>query len=476
MLARGLAAPEEDIDSYLLLTPAVEIANDFAYAHYGKAVIDGEVDSIWESFSAIPISTQVDYKTEPAEPADFFGFFQALWDEDGIYLLIKVVDDQLLFSKGSSIELFFSTSYTRRWGGWSEFGYNFINDTYLILKHDEDPLLFRHGFTSWKGSWDTEETAEGVVFELSTITAKRYLAEIFIPWETINPANEISKNVFYGEYGVFLTPLKDGNSSRYAITEFPIKNFIGFEVFLSDSDNANGVTDNMIAWSGGQGSYTRARLATDQFGTLILKNENVEKLRAKSFSSGWDKEGKSIPTKREFYAYTFADEHSQPEWVGVEIITDPSFEGRYSVVEIEPLANTTGVERSGKVVLRYKLTNGWTNLPPDPFTNDPITVWQDGTGFFRSAKYTIGYDQGWKWNGLGFIWEGAWPFVYILNSDSWIYLFQEAYEGEATSAKLAEIEETGAYLYDFNTDKFGYLITPELPDYWLWDDGWILAE
>lgn len=61
-----------------------------------RPVIDGEADPVWRTCTAWPIDHLILQSDAMPEPNDISGSIQMLWDDHGLYLLIRVTDDTLV--------------------------------------------------------------------------------------------------------------------------------------------------------------------------------------------------------------------------------------------------------------------------------------------------------------------------------------------------------------------------------------------
>ena len=87
----------------------------------------------------------------------------------------------------------------------------------------------------------------------------------------------------------------------------------------------------------------------------------------------------------------------------------------------------------------------WGTHPLWIVTQDSLGRWgqwaqTDITLTLLVSAYTYDLGQGWKYNGLGFIYDGFYPFVFVWSISGWLYC-----EG---------VTEEGYYAYDFNNARW----------------------
>jgi endo-1,4-beta-xylanase len=138
-------------------------------AAYGTPTIDGDVDSIWEDAMTLPVSQ---YQTA-WQGAN--GTAQALWDEENLYVLVKVSDSSLDKSSENpweqdSVEVFVDEN-----NGKTTF-------------YEEDDGQYRVNYSN-EASFNPAGIEEG--FESATVTADNgYTVEFKIPLRTIEPSDQ----------------------------------------------------------------------------------------------------------------------------------------------------------------------------------------------------------------------------------------------------------------------------------------------
>jgi len=154
-------------------------------ATYGTPVIDGVIDSIWNSTPAMQVNRyQMAWQGAT-------GTAKALWDESNLYVLVQVNDDQLNKANANaweqdSIEVFVDE--------------NNAKTTY----YEADDGQYRVNYDN-ETSFNPESIAEG--FESATaVDGTNYVVEVKIPFKTITPGD----NVKIG-FDVQINDAKDGS-------------------------------------------------------------------------------------------------------------------------------------------------------------------------------------------------------------------------------------------------------------------------
>ncbi|MDX2110802.1 MAG: beta-galactosidase [Verrucomicrobiota bacterium] len=121
-------------------------------------------------------------------------------------------------------------------------------------------------------------------------------------------------------------------------------------------------------------------------------------------------------------------------WITLTNATSGTGSMFYIKYKVSP--NPNPVARTGTI---------WVN-------NQPFYVKQDAGSLF-AADTTANLGGGWKWNKLGYVYDGYFPFVYIWSTQQWLYIFMPA-------------TEDGFFLYDFNLKQFGYTYRSAYPWYY----------
>jgi len=82
----GMAVNAQDIETYT----ALKVAGD------NVPVIDGTIDAIWKDVEMVPLAKVPEHSniTVPdPDPTDFYAEYGMLWNADGIFVVMKIVDD-----------------------------------------------------------------------------------------------------------------------------------------------------------------------------------------------------------------------------------------------------------------------------------------------------------------------------------------------------------------------------------------------
>ncbi|AGC67677.1 endo-1,4-beta-xylanase [Thermoclostridium stercorarium subsp. stercorarium DSM 8532] len=207
----AVADPDEFIEKY---KPETIEANR-AYAVYGTPEIDGKTDEVWNKAPELKINR---YQTA-WHGAD--GTARVLYDENNLYVLIKVNDTQL--DKGSpnpweqdSVEIFIDENNAK------------------TSFYEEDDGQYRVNFEN-ETSFNPESIAGG--FESAAeVSGTNYTLEVKIPFRTVKPVSNMQ---------------------------------IGFDVQINDGKN--GVRQSIATWNDPTGN---AWQDTSVFGILTLKSKN----------------------------------------------------------------------------------------------------------------------------------------------------------------------------------------------------------
>lgn len=155
--------PEKFIEQY----DPEEIEASQATAAYGTPIIDGEVDALWSKTELIPIER---YQTAWQGAS---GTARVLWDEQHLYVLIEVSDEQLDKSnvnewEQDSIEIFLDQNNAK------------------TTSYDDDDGQYRVNFDN-ETSFNPPSIAEG--FESATyVDGTNYTVEVKIPLDAITPS------------------------------------------------------------------------------------------------------------------------------------------------------------------------------------------------------------------------------------------------------------------------------------------------
>lgn len=231
-----------------LAVPDLSIANKIGYAYPGTATIDGIIsDGEWDAATSqggniINEFLPTDFFTPPTDAADLSGVWYALWDEEALYILLDIWDDELIFiyTNPDIFELFVSTAYTRPYGVYQDTGYDGVSDCHLIaVPFMDDSVWFEHGPNSFLSR--TRILQEDISTAL-TVSDNGYRVEIKLPWEYIMGDVNETRVSFYD--GVFSGGV---NSAQYGHE----RNFMGFDIHLQDGDYVGSHGQAKLAWNSG---------------------------------------------------------------------------------------------------------------------------------------------------------------------------------------------------------------------------------
>lgn len=145
----------------------------------------------------------------------------------------------------------------------------------------------------------------------------------------------------------------------------------------------------------------------------------------------------------------------------------PNGGGEWSVASLDPWITITSTKTSGtgtRVTIKYKLAANsdlQTRTGHIQINEAQFTVIQQGTNhsIFDNPATTTLTDDGWKWNGLGFFYDGYYPFLFLWGRQNWLYTIE------------AGLGETGFFLYDFQSASWGWTGTSLYPILWTWPDN-----
>lgn len=255
--------------------PDLEIANRIGYAYPGTATIDGQIsDGEWDSafkYASQPIDRTLyenDRLTPPASPEDLSGEYWAIWDEEGLYLLIKLIDDGFppTYPPESedgyaqhSFVVYTSPAYSRFFGTGLAPGYDGIRDMEAQFGFSNEAVIGTHGIFSYgaKEAIDASVTTEYVLIDGGCIV------ELMLPWRVVLGLNEgpelsFSNGMFSGGHSAE----KYGND----------RDFIGFDVHIQDYNEEG--RKSRVGWCDGYEGYRGFRhwMDTQVWGTLVLAN------------------------------------------------------------------------------------------------------------------------------------------------------------------------------------------------------------
>ncbi|MDX2109548.1 MAG: sugar-binding protein [Verrucomicrobiota bacterium] len=420
--------------------PPLEIANKVATV--AKAIdapaIDGDIDAVWQT---APENIFNQHLILSGETTELSGTWQALWDKDNLYILLKVLNNNpgAKFSSYNGFVIYTSANYTRKDFTFNP-AYERLSDTALYYEVGNirtkatlygdlskpagvgegpvaNPTLFYYddGSRTYLPRWPSNgdgiqqpgELPDPTVSsdEQRLIDDPNYFSPVYSP-KTTYCMNQFSLST------ISLVPTiaciqstADGYRCEIsipwiALTQNPNNNWEGN--YLRWDGNAG-------YFSGGTGAY--ADSIRDYLGfefTLFATSEvggNITNMLA------W-----------------CAERPAMDNWYSTanEVITEPIFIGG------------------------------------DWFAKAATSVW--GTLQLLPAPSILGtdcvanwavFEGGFKWhNGIGFVYDAYYPYVYLFDSQNWLYIF----ERDAS-------ESTGFYLYDFSRGQLGISGCSYYPNY-----------
>lgn len=185
----------EKPDKILEGIPAPEVESVKAQAVYGTPVIDGKADDIWEK----TVSNKISIPAHGDHGAS--GEFKAMWDENNLYILADVTDENLDDSaqadhEQDSVEMFINELHTKLDG------------------YEAGDAQYRVNYKNKQSFGNGQPDRENFKTEVS-ITDKGYIVEAALPLKQIN-----------GKNGTV----------------------IGFDIQINDS-HASGARDYILKWS-----------------------------------------------------------------------------------------------------------------------------------------------------------------------------------------------------------------------------------
>jgi endo-1,4-beta-xylanase len=230
-----------DPDKFIEENPPAEKVIKQAKASYGTPVIDGKVDSIWSKADII----KIDQYQQAWKGAS--GVAKALWDENNLYLLIQVEDDQLNNSNQNpweqdSVEIFVDQN----------------NGKTPFYEEDNDGQ-YRISFDN-VATFNPDSIAEGFESETS-ISGTNYNIEVKIPLKAITPRRNTK---------------------------------IGFDVQINDAKDGSRIS--AAAWNDASGT---GYMDTSVFGELILVGVTDPGTGGSGGSSGKESSGKDTTGETE---------------------------------------------------------------------------------------------------------------------------------------------------------------------------------
>lgn len=143
--------------------------------------IDGEIDTVWAKSAIYKIENMAG--TAPADAADFSGTFRALWDQNYVYFLLNVKDDNITAKAGE-------TSYEN--ADSFEFFFDTNNDKDAIYGDDD----FWFSFAAEDGSYIDPYGNNKFPFAKVVKTTDGYTAEMRVKWSGLKWYTAASGGVF----------------------------------------------------------------------------------------------------------------------------------------------------------------------------------------------------------------------------------------------------------------------------------------
>lgn len=174
-----------DPEKYLADNAPEEIEYKKSSASYGTPVIDGSMDSVWSNAPELKLDTK------QMAWSGATGTAKALWDDENLYVLVQIKDDQLNKSNPNvweqdSVEIFVDENNGK------------------TASYQEDDGQYRVNFENL-ASFNPAEIAEGFESEVS-VSGTNYTVEMKIPFKKVTPAN----NAKIG-FDAQINDAKDGN-------------------------------------------------------------------------------------------------------------------------------------------------------------------------------------------------------------------------------------------------------------------------
>lgn len=174
-----------DPEKYMAENPPEALEYKKSSAHYGTPAIDGSVDSIWSKAPELKLDTK------QMAWSGATGTAKALWDDDNLYVLVQVRDDQLNKSNPNvweqdSVEVFVDENNGK------------------TATFQDDDGQYRVNFEN-AASFNPAEIAAGFESKVS-VSGTNYTVEMKIPFKKVKPAN----NAKIG-FDAQINDAKDGN-------------------------------------------------------------------------------------------------------------------------------------------------------------------------------------------------------------------------------------------------------------------------
>lgn len=174
-----------DPEKYMAENPPEALEYKKSSAYYGTPAIDGSVDSVWSQ------APEMKLETKQMAWSGATGTAKALWDDDNLYVLVQVRDDQLNKSNPNvweqdSVEVFVDENNGK------------------TATFQDDDGQYRVNFEN-VASFNPAEMAEGFESKVS-VSGTNYTVEMKIPFKKVKPAN----NAKIG-FDAQINDAKDGN-------------------------------------------------------------------------------------------------------------------------------------------------------------------------------------------------------------------------------------------------------------------------
>ncbi|MGV2886894.1 endo-1,4-beta-xylanase [Paenibacillus taichungensis] len=174
-----------DPQKYMAENPPEELEYKRSSAYYGTPAIDGSVDSVWSK------APEMKLDTKQMAWSGATGTAKALWDDDNLYVLVQVRDDQLNKSNPNvweqdSVEVFVDENNGK------------------TANFQDDDGQYRVNFEN-AASFNPAEIAAGFESKVS-VSGTNYTVEMKIPFKKVKPAN----NAKIG-FDAQINDAKDGN-------------------------------------------------------------------------------------------------------------------------------------------------------------------------------------------------------------------------------------------------------------------------
>lgn len=174
-----------DPQKYMAENPPEELEYKRSSAYYGTPAIDGSVDSVWSK------APEMKLDTKQMAWSGATGTAKALWDDDNLYVLVQVRDDQLNKTNPNvweqdSVEIFVDENNGK------------------TANFQDDDGQYRVNFEN-AASFNPAEIAAGFESKVS-VSSTNYTVEMKIPFKKVKPAN----NAKIG-FDAQINDAKDGN-------------------------------------------------------------------------------------------------------------------------------------------------------------------------------------------------------------------------------------------------------------------------